>query len=68
VNQILTNIKVRLLDRIAQQREKISAIPDTEVPRQAEILQIKPGIYGVSVDLKALWRRAFRTKNREVGG
>jgi hypothetical protein len=59
VKQILTNIKVQLLDRIAQQREKISAIPDVQIPREAEILQLKPSIYGVGIDLKALWRRTF---------
>lgn len=62
VSQVLTNIKVRLLDRLARQREKISAIPDIQVPQAGEILQIKPSIYGVSIDLKALWRRVFGTK------
>jgi hypothetical protein len=62
VSQNLTNIKVRPLDRIPQQRDKITGIPDIEVPRETEILQIKPSLYGVSIDQKALWRRAFRPK------
>ena len=60
VKQVLTNIKFQLLDRIAQQREKISDIPEVQIPQEAEILQLKPTIYGVGIDLKALWRRAFR--------
>jgi hypothetical protein len=62
VKQILTNIKVQLLDRIAQQQEKIKAIPDVQTPREGEILQLKPTIYGVGVDLKALWRRTFGSR------
>ena len=62
VSQVLTNIKVRLIDHLASRREKINAMPDNQVPQAAEILQIKPTIYGVGIDLKALWRRAFGTK------
>jgi hypothetical protein len=59
VKQILTNIKVELLDRIAQQREKIKTLPEAQIAREADILQLKPTIYGVGIDLKALWRRMF---------
>lgn len=62
VSQVLTNIKVRLIDRLAVRREKISAIPDIQVREEEEILQIKPSLYGVSINLKALWRRLFKTK------
>jgi hypothetical protein len=62
VSQVLTNLKVNLLDRLASRREKISAIPETQVQQKAEVFQIKPSLYGVSVDMKALWRRAFGTK------
>jgi hypothetical protein len=27
------------------------------IPSQPEVLQLKPNFYGISVDLKALWRR-----------
>jgi hypothetical protein len=64
VSQVLTNIKVRLIDRLAIQREKISAIPNIQVPQETEILQIKPNIYGVGIDLMALWRRFVGTKKR----
>jgi hypothetical protein len=62
VSQVLTNIKVRLLDHLASRRGKISALPDIQVPQKTEILQIKPSVYGISIDLKALWRRVFSTK------
>jgi hypothetical protein len=61
VSQVLTNSKVHLIDRVVSQREKISAIPEIQVPQETEILQIKPNIYGVGIDLKALWRRLFKT-------
>ena len=64
VKQVLTNIKVQLLDRIAQQREKIKALPVSSVLQQTEILQLKPTIYGVGIDLKALWRKMFGTTKR----
>jgi hypothetical protein len=59
VSQILTNVKVRLLDQLASQREAISALPDLRTSQEPEILHLKPGIYGMSIDLKALWRRVF---------
>ena len=37
VSQVLTNIKVRLIDHLASRREKINAMPDTQVPQEAEI-------------------------------
>lgn len=61
VSQILTNIKVHLLDHLASRRGQISAIPDIQVPQKTEILQLKPSVYGISIDLKALWRRVFST-------
>lgn len=62
VSQVLTNVKVRLLDQLASRREAIAALADIREPREPEILHLKPGIYGVSVDLKALWRRLFGSK------
>lgn len=29
-------------------------------PSQQEILNLRPGLWGVSIDLKALWRRCFK--------
>jgi hypothetical protein len=62
VSQVLANIKLHLLDQLMNRREKIAALPELKKPAESEIIQIKPGIYGVSIDLKALWRRMFRSK------
>ncbi|MGA2262240.1 MAG: hypothetical protein ABSH28_12470 [Acidobacteriota bacterium] len=62
VSQVLTNIKVRLLDHLARRRDAITALPDVQIPQATEVLQLKPGIYGMSIDLKALWRRVFGSK------
>lgn len=59
IQQVLTNIKVRLLDTIAERHDKIDAIPNVEPARGGEILQLKPTLYGVGIDLKELWRRMF---------
>jgi hypothetical protein len=60
VNQVLANIKLQLLDQLARRQEKIAALPELTKPAESEILHIRPGIYGVSIDLKALWRRLFK--------
>jgi len=62
VSQVLTNIKVHLLDHLASRMSKIKELPDIQVMKEPEILQIKPGLYGVSIDMKALWRRVFNEK------
>jgi hypothetical protein len=62
VSQVLANIKLHLLDQLMNRREKIAALPELKKPAESDIIQIKPGIYGVSIDLKALWRRMFRSK------
>jgi AbiTii len=59
VSQVLLNIKMCLLEHLTSRREKVKTIPDIQVPSQAEILQLKPTIYGMGIDLKALWRRLF---------
>jgi hypothetical protein len=56
VNQVLANIRTRLLDRVAVRREEISTIADNQVPQKGEVLLLRPSLYGVGVDLKALWR------------
>jgi len=62
ISQVLTNIKVHLLDRLAAHREQIGAIALSEAPPGTEILKLQPEFYGIGVDLKALWRRLFRSK------
>jgi hypothetical protein len=60
VNQVLADIKLQLLDQLAARNEAIAALPELTKPAESEILHLKPGIYGVSVDLKALWRWLFK--------
>jgi hypothetical protein len=60
VNQVLANIKLQLLDQLAGPQEKVAALPELTKPAESDILHIRPGIYGVSIDLKALWRRLFK--------
>lgn len=60
VSQVLANIKVHLLDQLALRRESINSLPSNTPHNTPEILQLKPGLYGISVDLKALWRRLFK--------
>ncbi len=62
VSQVLTNIKMHLLDRLATQQDKISALAESHLVQEPEVLQLKPTFYGVSVDLKALWRRISSRK------
>lgn len=59
VSQVLTNVKVQLLEQLATRREAIAALPDIQTSQEPEILHLKPSIYGMSIDLKALWRRVF---------
>jgi hypothetical protein len=63
INQVLTNIRTRVLDRLAASREKLSAVKDAEVLQEPEVFQLKPSLYGVTVDLKALWQRLWSKKN-----
>lgn len=60
VNQVLMNIKIRLLDHLARRDGRISTIPNVQVSHDTELLQLKPNFYGIGIDLKAMWRRVFR--------
>ena len=62
VSQVIANIRLQLLERLAERREKLTALPEVQKPTESESLQLKPGMYGVSVDLKALWRQLFRLR------
>lgn len=57
VKQVVENIRANLLERLAEQRKRYGAPVDASSPPGPEILELKPGIYGISVNLKALWRR-----------
>ena len=57
VTQVLSNIRLQLHDALMSRRQQIAAIPIIRDVPETEILQLKPGVSGVSIDLKALWRR-----------
>jgi hypothetical protein len=65
IPSVLAAIKTELSDRLMTLEPSVgtsSAV--SEVPK--EILQIKPGIYGINVDVKEIWRR-WRARN-SMGG
>lgn len=57
VKQVLTNIKVHLINEVTAKRSKIESLSGVVIPSREEILEIKPGFGGVSVNLRTLWRR-----------
>ena len=58
VTQTLASIRAQLVDRLAAHREQLQRSTGSSRPAQGQdILQIRPGLYGISVDLRALWRR-----------
>jgi hypothetical protein len=64
VSQVLANIKVHALDRIAAEKSALAEVVVPELKAEGELLQLRPGFHGVSVDLKVLWRRLFGAKSR----
>lgn len=64
VSQVLANIKVHVLDRIAAEKSALCKIVVAEPKSEGEQLQLKPGFHGVSVDLKVLWRKLFGARSR----
>lgn len=66
VEQILTNIKAQLLDRLATRPHKVGHAGTLPRPiAEGEILQLRPNLYGFGVDLKALWRRLRSHSSQE---
>jgi len=59
IQQVLTNVRVRLIESVEQRSIKIDSIPGGEPAREGEIFQLKPTLYGIGIDLKELWRRMF---------
>jgi AbiTii len=58
VEQVLAGIKAQLLDRLATRPHKLSqAGPSISPVAEGEILRLQPNLYGVGIDLKALWKR-----------
>ena len=65
VAYVLSCISAQLLDRVARHRGTLETPPSTESSK-AEILQLRPALYGIEVDLKALWKR-WRSRSGEKG-
>ncbi len=62
VSQVLANLRVHILGQL-EKRRKVLALPHVRNPDFGdEILLLNPQIHGVGVDLKALWRRVFGSK------
>jgi hypothetical protein len=62
VRQVLTNIKLHLIDHVTGRRDKINCLAAADSIAQApepDILQIRPNLYGIGLDLRALWRKMF---------
>ena len=58
IPQVLASIKAQMLDRLATLRD----FPETPGLSRAaaardEILELRPNLYGIGINLKALWRR-----------
>ena len=62
IRQVLTNIRVHLLDKLAAHRDEIAAVAVVETPVEREIVKLRPEFHGIGIDLKALWRRLFGPK------
>ncbi len=54
---VLSNIRTELGDRLEAMRGEAGPEDTAADDDQEEVFQLKPSIYGVSVDLKALWRK-----------
>ena len=61
IQQVLVNIRLHLIEHVTNRRTKIGYIDADSIAQvpEAEILQIKPNLYGIGVDLRALWRKMF---------
>ena len=56
---VLAGIRAELIDRLAPH---FDSAPEHDAEDQPAILEVKPSFCGVTVDLKALWRRVTRRR------
>jgi hypothetical protein len=66
VSQVLSNIQSLLIDQVCSRQDKIDAISDTQLVHEGEVLQLKPSVYGVGIDLKALWRKVRGLRKKMI--
>jgi hypothetical protein len=57
IPSILAAIKMEASDRLVAEEAALAPVLVNESPVEAGIIELKPSFYGISVDLKALWRR-----------
>lgn len=58
VPAVLETIRTELSDRLISRKDKLQGHEfKTQDSKAEDILQLKPNIYGIGVDLKALWRK-----------
>ncbi len=58
VPPVLEAIRTELSDRLMSRKDKLQRHDiESEESKTEEVVQLKPNIYGIGVDLKALWRK-----------
>ena len=60
VAQVLTNIRLKALEHLLDRKPTLTVpAAEAKLGKQDEIILLKPNLWGVGVDLKALWRKHF---------
>lgn len=64
--QVLANIKAHLLDCLARHRSSLESAPESVrvAVQNDEILELRPNVWGIGINLKALWRK-WRSQSGE---
>ncbi|MDP2371599.1 hypothetical protein [Rhodoferax sp.] len=63
VAQVLTNIRLTALDHLWARKTALATLSaEGKLEKQEEIFLLRPAIWGVGLDLKALWRKTFRRR------
>lgn len=62
---VLASIKLELSNRLMAIQTVSESIVNQNNAEEEEILELKPNIYGIGINLKALWRRMTKGKNRK---
>lgn len=59
VPQVLANIKAHLLDRLVQNQDSLERVTNssTAAPQSDEIIELRPNVAGIGVNLRALWKK-----------
>ena len=60
VQNVLANVKCELIDRLSKLREPEKAVANNE----EDIIEIKPNFYGIGLNLNALKRKWFPSKDK----